>query len=577
MDQMNTKQSNDSRGMTIHSIKSKMAGLVVGQLMIMAVLLLVLVIPKARTLMGGITQNYLRDITIAHGMMLDEKIHSDGTEKALTAENLTRMMQNVGIEGVSSSYVYVISADGRILYHPQTELIGTATEKLNNTVVNDIVAQVRDGQRPETDVVSYDHGGVAKYAAFYVNEAGEFILGFSADESEIMKDISMITKVCVVAALLTLIVCSILGYFTAHKMVRPIVKITEVVNKLSELDFTDDEAQEKMNKRKDETVSMSRAISVLRGKLTQVLANLQEQSEMLFDASDSLNTNAAETANTVEQVEKAVNEISQGATSQAEETQKATENVILMGNMVEETSGKVQGLIVNATEMKNSGDEAMAILSQLGHINQRASQAIDVIYEQTNTTNESALKIREATSLITSIAEETNLLSLNASIEAARAGEQGRGFAVVASQIQKLAEQSNESARQIETIIDSLISDSEKAVSTMDEVKEIMNQQSDNVEKTEEIFTRVKNGIDSSIQDINAISEDTRQMDSARVNVVDVVQNLTAIAEENAASTEQTSASVTEVSSIVYDISENAEKLKSIADELEKDMKIFKV
>ena len=111
----------------------------------------------------------------------------------------------------------------------------------------------------------------------------------------------------------------------------------------------------------------------------------------------------------------------------------------------------------------------------------------------------------------------------------------------------------------------------------MDEVKEIMNQQSDNVEKTEEIFTRVKNGIDSSIQDINAISEDTRQMDSARVNVVDVVQNLTAIAEENAASTEQTSASVTEVSSIVYDISENAEKLKSIADELEKDMKIFKV
>ena len=148
---------------------------------------------------------------------------------------------------------------------------------------------------------------------------------------------------------------------------------------------------------------------------------------------------------------------------------------------------------------------------------------------------------------------------------------------MVASQIQKLAEQSNESARQIETIIDSLISDSEKAVSTMDEVKEIMNQQSDNVEKTEEIFTRVKNGIDSSIQDINAISEDTRQMDSARVNVVDVVQNLTAIAEENAASTEQTSASVTEVSSIVYDISENAEKLKSIADELEKDMKIFKV
>ena len=218
-----------------------------------------------------------------------------------------------------------------------------------------------------------------------------------------------------------------------------------------------------------------------------------------------------------------------------------------------------------------------SILVQLEDINYKASEAIDVIYEQTNTTNESAMKIREATSLITAIAEETNLLSLNASIEAARAGEQGRGFAVVASQIQKLAEQSNESARQIENIIDSLISDSEKAVTTMGEVKDIMNQQSENVGKTEEIFAQVKNGINGSIEGVNIIADKTKQMDDARVNVVDVVQNLTAIAQQNAASTQETSASVTEVSGIVYDISSNAEKLKAIADELEKNMKVFRI
>ena len=227
--------------------------------------------------------------------------------------------------------------------------------------------------------------------------------------------------------------------------------------------------------------------------------------------------------------------------------------------------------------MKTSGDEASATLAQLEQINMQAKEAIDTIYEQTNTTNESAMKIREATTLITSIAEETNLLSLNASIEAARAGEQGRGFAVVASQIQKLAEQSNESASQIEAITNSLITDSEKAVSIMGEVKEIMLKQSEHVAKTDEIFTQVKSGIDSSIDGVTRIAEKTRQMDEARVNVVDVVQNLTAIAEENAASAEETSASVTEVGSIVTNISGNTEKMKDVAKELEQNMEIFKL
>ena len=145
-------------------------------------------------------------------------------------------------------------------------------------------------------------------------------------------------------------------------------------------------------------------------------------------------------------------EIADGANSQAEETQKATENIILIGTMVEETVGQVEKLSENAQAMQKAGDEAIETLKQLDSTNGKTKEAIDRIYAQTHTTNESALKIKEATTMIAEIAEETNLLSLNASIEAARAGEQGKGFAVVAAQIQKLAEQSNESARQIEEI-----------------------------------------------------------------------------------------------------------------------------
>lgn len=111
----------------------------------------------------------------------------------------------------------------------------------------------------------------------------------------------------------------------------------------------------------------------------------------------------------------------------------------------------------------------------------------------------------------------------------------------------------------------------------MGEVKTIMESQSENVEKTDAIFTEVKSGITSSIEGVNKIADKTKRLDEARVNVVDVVQNLTAIAEENAASTEETSASVTEVSNIVYNISENASQLKDVADGLEQNMNIFKM
>ena len=274
-------------------------------------------------------------------------------------------------------------------------------------------------------------------------------------------------------------------------------------------------------------------------------------------------------------VETAVNEIATGATNQASETQKATDDIVNMGNMIEHTNSQVESLTSTANLMRESSEEAAATLKELDNINQQAIASIDVIYEQTNITNISALKIKEATTLISSIAEETNLLSLNASIEAARAGEAGRGFAVVASQIQKLADQSNESANQIDQIIHALIEDSEKAVKTMDEVKTIMNLQSENVHKTGQVFEQVRDGISSSISGVGEIATRTTQLDKARGDVVDVVQNLTAIAQQNAASTEETSASVMEVSNVMQEIMENANRLKEIASILEENMNSF--
>lgn len=519
-------------------------------------------------------ENYMYDMAVVYGRNLEEKVAREGKEQALAAVSLSEMFKDVRIKGAASSYAYITDAQGIMLYHPTAEKIGQSVE---NEVVKGLVGEISQGRIPEPAIITYNFKGVEKYASYYVGGNGNYILVITADESEIFSKVNMMMRRSYMSGILVLVICGLLGFGLGKLVVRPINMLAKNVLKLSEMNFTADETQEKLNRRKDETGQMSRAISELREELVKVYAQIKEQSKSLYKAAETLSGETMETSEAVGQVDRAVGEIADGATSQAEETQKATENVILIGNMVEEAGEQVSSLNSNADAMQRASVEAMETLRELDHTNVQTREAIDKISEQTNTTNESALKIREATTMITSIAEETNLLSLNASIEAARAGEQGRGFAVVASQIQKLAEQSNESAREIEEIIDSLIHDSEEAVETMDSVKEIIARQSANVERTGAGFAEVKKGIDTSLENISAISDSISRMDEARINVVDVVQNLTAIAEENAAGTEETSASATEVGAIVQNMAEQAGKLKEVAGQLESTMDVFKV
>lgn len=555
-----------------HSIKTKIILLVIIAIVGTAAINLWTVIPLVQAQFRAVDQNYLYDIATLAGSKVEDKLLEDGVETALSKDYLQTAVGGLGIEGITSSYAYVVAADGTMLYHPSADKIGQPVE---NVVVTEIVSELAKGTIPEARVVEYDFNGVKKYAAYYVNPTGDFILVISADESEIFAPISHITTRCVSGSVFALVLCTLGGILIAVTIVKPIQVLSGIVNRIGNMDFSFSKELDLIKRRKDETGGMGKSIARLRMQLVEVVLKIKEQSKELYDAAELLSTNTSESAITVEQVEKAVGEIADGATTQASETQKATENVILIGDMIVETNTEVEGLASTSKEMKISGEKAIAIIKELGEINQQTREAIELIYAQTNTTNESAAKIREAVSIITSIAEETNLLSLNASIEAARAGEQGRGFAVVASQIQKLAEQSNESAQQIETIIKVLIADSDKAVVTMGEVREIIEKQNTNVVRTNEIFTLVKEGIDTSIGGVGKIADGTKKMDEARINVVDVVQSLTAIAEENAASTEETSASVTEVDAIISEISDRAKQLEKIAEELEQGMNVF--
>ncbi|MBQ7588288.1 MAG: cache domain-containing protein [Lachnospiraceae bacterium] len=459
-----------------------------------------------------------------------------------------------------------------------TSVVSNGARALGTQASAEIVAKVITGGQPMTSNSANVAG--QKYFAYYMpltqpsdgSICGMVFAGKSREkvQSEVMSVVGVIIGVSVAVV----VVCAILAWLIAGNTVNAIQKSIDVVGEVSKgnLSVRIDEAAAN---RSDEVGELCKYVEELRAQLAEIIGKLKTESGHLYSSSNRLHTTSQSANDAVGQVERAVHEIADGATSQADETQKATENVILMGNMVEETSAQVEELQRNAVEMQKSSEQASAILAELASVNQQTVDAIEVISQQTNTTNESALKIRDATNLITEIADETNLLSLNASIEAARAGEQGRGFAVVAAQISKLAEQSNESARKIEEIITSLIADSSKSVETMNNVRDIMTRQNENVKKTDEAFQIVKEGIDRSMDGVKYIADTTAKLDEARVNVVDVVQNLTAIAEENAAGTEETSASATEFGNMIGDIESETEGLKNAANIIEESVGIF--
>ena len=558
----------------INSIKFKIIALTLASVIAAVAAMLAIIIPAVQKDMKETINGYMYDVTGSYAEILELRIKAYGVSYLGAYKLLNDDFSEVSLKGMDSSYAYIVSADGIMSYHPTQEKVGNPVE---NAAVKEVVAQIASGVHPELQVIEYEYKGAMKYAACYVDSTDSAILVLTVDEDEVLKGINDVKRVSFIAAAVILIVACGVAVLISVMISKPIVEVSGSMEKLSRLDFTEDEGVKKLAKLKDETGVMAKGVETLESTLSSVIITLKEQAENVRLAAETLEEGTSETATTIEQVELAVSDISDGASSQADETQKATENVVLMGNLVEENGQELQNLVNVARDMRTSSGDAQNTLHTLVEVNKSAIESIEVIAEQTRTTNSSAQKIREATSLITAIAEETNLLSLNASIEAARAGEQGRGFAVVAGQIQKLAEQSNESAKKIDDIVAELIKDSEMAVATMDQVEEVMNKQNENMAMTDSKFTEVADGISASIDSIRIIRDKSDNLDKARVEVVDIVQNLTAIAEENAASTEETSASVTQVASIVENISGKAQELKNIADELDESMSRFTV
>ena len=210
-------------------------------------------------------------------------------------------------------------------------------------------------------------------------------------------------------------------------------------------------------------------------------------------------------------------------------------------------------------------------------LREEVKAAVATIAEQTKQTNISAQSIQKASQFISEIASQTNLLSLNASIEAARAGEAGKGFAVVASEIQKLAEQSDTASGNIGEIVNTLIGNSQRVVETMGKTQEIIEKQNMHIESTEQMVNGVMGEIDASIERIRQIETRTKKLESARTEIIDVIDSLSEIAQQNVEGTTQTSSSITEITDSFQNIEDSTENLRNMADMLAHNIRHFDI
>lgn len=327
----------------------------------------------------------------------------------------------------------------------------------------------------------------------------------------------------------------------------------------------------------DEFDTFGKSLNSMTDKLSEVISNVKDYGVELNKSGAELQEMSQTSEQTSEHIDAAISEIALGATNQARDVETSTNEIVNLGELMDSMDADITELDETSVNMKQASDEAVTILNDLSSSNNNMTEGIHRIAQQITRTNDSVKEIEEAASLIASIADQTNLLSLNASIEAARAGEAGKGFAVVASEIQQLADQSNKSADSIFGVITNLINEFKETLDTMDEVENATNEQNRKLADTQKQFEIVNAGIAQSRDKTAVIKSAIGECNQVRNTVSEIMLNLSAISEENAASATETATAMQQLNRTITELLQESEKLMTISSRLEQDMMFFRL
>jgi methyl-accepting chemotaxis protein len=479
----------------------------------------------------------------------------------INLENLSKEFSSIKIG--DNGYLFIFANNGIMLAHPDKSLIGTYIATKQSYW--DTVTSSKNG------FITYKYGGKDRFAVYDTNDLTGLKMIASLEQAELYKDVNAILRFLIIFIVICTILSVIFSVSFSKGIYNSIKKLKDAFYKASKGDLT---SLVRINS-KDEFEELGQAFNLMVSNISDLVNSAKSSSKVVLETAMALSSMSEETTASVNEVSVAIGGVSEGASSQAN---NSIQSVITM----KELSVELDEITESTKEMSSISNEA-EILSATGldmvntliEKSDQSRKASAQVSEVVNDMRESTNQINDISDTISRITKQTNLLSLNASIEAARAGDAGRGFSVVADEIRKLADQSNESTTEIKKIIENIQLKSNVVVDTINKSKKISIEHEKAVSETHKIFNHIMNSIYVLTAKVGNIQSFVDDIQTKKENVLGQIKNISSISEETAAASEEVTASAEEINGTMEEFTSHIQQLKELSEQLEEEINKF--
>lgn len=547
---------------------AKIIVMVILAVIVSNVICMVFILESSKKQITDSTKHTMVDVTNTTSKIVENEISNADTED-LDYDEYAKSLSDVKLEGMDSSYVYVVKNDGTMLYHPTKEKVGQPVE---NAVIKGVVQQLQDGKKPGTTVVEYDFNGTTKYSAYTILN-NENILVLTADESEALAGITTVTGVAVGIIAIVVLIAIIISFIMGRRLMRPLVKVSTIIEDVAngniEADFS------VVKESNDEIGLIIEKMKELTQSLGSIVGKIRNSSDTMSSNSYELNDTSSQTLAANNEISKAVEDVAEGSTGMAASISKINENLLEMSNETKDINASVDEIKNQTTAVQDSSKIMNDKIKSMQDSSHKMDEGISAISKRIETVNTTVDKVSNIVSVIEEISSETNLLSLNASIEAARAGDAGKGFAVVAQEIRVLSDNTNTELENIKQIISSLVEECRYCVQASGTIVE------DNAKQKEEIKAVLDEfgSLDEQIQKTAEKADEIEELVTAMIELNDDItkssNSLTDVSAANAAATEEMNANIEELNAMMNGVSEMAGHMNDESDGLKEALSFF--